>query len=70
EELLENYPNYFKKFKFLFSEQYEQEINRLTNTSVIQQLQTSNAYKEIVRQILTNLNNMELHKLILKQLIH
>ncbi|CAG8775521.1 8064_t:CDS:1, partial [Gigaspora rosea] len=69
EELLENHPNYFEKFKSLFPEQYEQEISRLTNTSVTQQLRTSNAYKKIIKQILTNLSNMELHELILRQLI-
>ncbi|CAG8838518.1 26185_t:CDS:1, partial [Gigaspora margarita] len=47
EELLGNHQNYFEKFKFLFPEQYKQEINRLTNTSVTQQLRTSNTYKEI-----------------------
>ncbi|CAG8847346.1 20697_t:CDS:1, partial [Gigaspora margarita] len=49
--------------------QYKQEICRLTNTSVSQQLQTSNAYREIIRKILTNFDNMKLLELILKQLI-
>ncbi|CAG8698580.1 7410_t:CDS:1, partial [Racocetra fulgida] len=60
-----NHLNYLEKFKSLFSEQYEQEINRLTNTSITQQLRTSNAYREIIKQILTNLNNIELYELIL-----
>ncbi|CAG8770358.1 21549_t:CDS:2 [Cetraspora pellucida] len=69
EELIGTYSSYFKKFKSLFPNEYEQEINKLTNTTVTQELRNSNAYKEIIKKILTNLNNTEIYDLILKQLI-
>ncbi|CAG8558850.1 22910_t:CDS:1, partial [Gigaspora margarita] len=35
----------------------------------LQKLQTSAVYKEVINEILNNLNNLELHELILNQLI-
>ncbi|CAG8589058.1 17995_t:CDS:1 [Gigaspora rosea] len=69
EELLEGHISYFERFKFLFPNEYEQEINRLTSTTIAQELRNSNAYKTIVKGILTSKINMELHEIILKQLI-
>ncbi|CAG8746174.1 1411_t:CDS:2, partial [Ambispora leptoticha] len=69
EELLGNHLSYREKFKSLFPNQFESEISRLSNTAISQELRTSNAYREIINNILNQLNNKKLHELILHQLI-
>ncbi|CAG8733149.1 11814_t:CDS:2, partial [Racocetra fulgida] len=64
-----NHLSYREKFKSLFPNQFESEISRLSNTAISQELRTSNAYREIINNILNQLNNKKLHELILHQLI-
>jgi len=69
EELLGEHSTYRERFRTQFPHQYEHAITEINNTLIANKLHISTAYKNIIEEIVLDLKNHDLQRLIFQQLM-
>src|SRR6185369_5088222 len=69
EELLGEHSTYSERFRTQFPHQYEHAITEINNTLIANKLHISTAYKNIIEEIVLDLKNHDLQRLIFQQLM-
>src|SRR6185369_11191405 len=69
EELLGEHSTYRERFRTQFPHQYKHAITEINNTLIANKLHISTAYKNIIEEIVPDLKNHDLQRLIFQQLM-